>query len=344
MDNIPQLNSHLKSSYPITVLMSVYNGETWIRKSIESIINQTFEDFEFLIIDDGSIDETKYILEEFSKKDSRIKIVYKENSGLTNSLNYGLSIAKGTWIARIDADDIALPNRLELQYQHISQSEKNIVLLGSFSKIRGPHNDYDYVAICPLKNKNLHKNLLNMRSFFSHSSAFFKLEAAKKVGLYRDRLKKAQDFDLWIRLTDVGEIECLSKALVIITKHENQISNINFGVEQYVNAHLSLLSYHIREDGEICPIDNDSRIEQFKTFKKWTENQLHKHKKIEYFIELQKIKKKLKSSSVIENSFKFFHILIFDPAFFIWYFNYKFFGEKTIKEVYRDWQYEFKKK
>ena len=101
------MQTKLRKDLSITVLMSVFNGERWLAESLKSILNQTFTDFEFIIINDGSTDGTLKILEKYAKQDSRIKIYYKENSGLTDSLNFGVSKAKGKWIARIDADDIA---------------------------------------------------------------------------------------------------------------------------------------------------------------------------------------------------------------------------------------------
>ena len=98
----------------ISVVMSVHNGEKYLREAVESILNQTFRDFEFIIIDDGSTDGSKTILEEYAAKDSRIRLVVPwENRGLTKSLNDGLALARGEFIARMDADDIALPQRFE---------------------------------------------------------------------------------------------------------------------------------------------------------------------------------------------------------------------------------------
>ena len=99
----------------ISVLMSCYNSEKWVHKSIDSIIKQTFKDWELIIINDGSTDNTRKILESYSATDRRIKVYNKENSGLTDSLNFGLNKCNGSLIARIDADDRALPERLKFQ-------------------------------------------------------------------------------------------------------------------------------------------------------------------------------------------------------------------------------------
>ena len=99
----------------ITVLLSVFNGEEWLVECIESILEQSYSNFEFLIIDDGSFDNTLEIIKRYATLDERIRYITQGNMGLTKSLNKGLKIAKGDWIARIDSDDIARPKRLELQ-------------------------------------------------------------------------------------------------------------------------------------------------------------------------------------------------------------------------------------
>ena len=118
------------ASPAVTVLMSVFNGEAYLRKAIESILGQTFFDFEFLIINDGSTDDTGAILEHEAKRDARIKVFEQDNQGLVGSLNFGLSKARGRLIARIDADDIAYPQRLEKQVAYMAKHTE-LLALGS---------------------------------------------------------------------------------------------------------------------------------------------------------------------------------------------------------------------
>ncbi|ENJ6565101.1 TPA: glycosyltransferase family 2 protein [Proteus mirabilis] len=109
----------MKNNMPkITVLMSVYNDEKYLQESIDSILNQTFKEFEFLVINDGSTDNSLSILKENAKKDPRIKLIINEqNIGLIASLNKGLQLASCDLVARMDSDDIAVSTRLEAQYQ-----------------------------------------------------------------------------------------------------------------------------------------------------------------------------------------------------------------------------------
>ena len=114
----------------ISVLMAVYNGELWLKESIRSVLKQTFSNFEFIIINDGSEDSSVEIIESFIKKDTRILLFNKSNTGLADSLNYGMMQAKGKWVARIDADDICESNRLQEQLDFVKLN-KDYVLVGS---------------------------------------------------------------------------------------------------------------------------------------------------------------------------------------------------------------------
>ena len=121
------------SSPMISVVMPTFNGEKFIKEAIESILNQTFNDFEFIIVNDGSIDNTEKIIQSFS--DKRIVYVKKEqNSGISDTLNLGISLAKGKYIARMDDDDISIPNRFERQLE-VFASDLKIIVCGSVADI-----------------------------------------------------------------------------------------------------------------------------------------------------------------------------------------------------------------
>ena len=121
----------LKKNIKISVVMAVYNGEKYLRSAIDSILSQTYIDFEFIIIDDCSTDNTANILESYT--DSRIQIIRNEkNLRLPASLNKGLKIAKGKYIARMDADDIAMPDRFEKQVKYLEAHQEVAVIGGSF--------------------------------------------------------------------------------------------------------------------------------------------------------------------------------------------------------------------
>lgn len=182
----------------ISVVMSVHNGEPYLRKSIESILNQTYTDFEFIIVDDGSNDGSLDTIEYFAAKDPRINlIVNQENRGLPYSLNKGIKESKGKYIARQDADDISVSTRLETQLR-ICESDQNIKLVGTNCQIIDINGDYIY-KINTSKLVNYINELLNYRMIFPHGSAFFEKDNFWQLGGYNEKFRYSQDGELWLR-------------------------------------------------------------------------------------------------------------------------------------------------
>lgn len=193
----------------ISVVMSVYNGEKHVEKAVFSILSQTFSDFEFIIINDGSTDDTQKILESF--KDDRITLINQENLGLTHALNRAIALTKGKFIARQDADDLSKPLRLEMQLAYMTEHPE-VGLLGT----RFEHIDENEVVVRrglpPLENKAL-QDRLPLINQFCHTSVLIRREALDKVGAYREYFKYAQDYDLWLRISEQYEIANLEELL-----------------------------------------------------------------------------------------------------------------------------------
>src|SRR5438067_12011849 len=103
----------------ISVIMSVYNAEAFLEAAVQSVLMQSFSDFEFIIIDDGSTDRSNQILQDYARKDNRVRLISRPNKGLTASLNEGLKLARGEFIARMDADDVAAPDRFKIQVEYL---------------------------------------------------------------------------------------------------------------------------------------------------------------------------------------------------------------------------------
>lgn len=256
---------------PVTVLMSCYNGEKWLSESIESILNQTFKHFEFLIIDDGSLDSSLSIMKDYAKKDFRIHIESKINSGLPDSLNVGLRKAKGTWIARLDADDIAEPERLQKQYDLVT-SDPELIVIGSAFRETDEHGNSGSIQYYPTTHRKLKKNLLTKRRFFAHSSAFYHKEKALKAGGYRPRIKKSEDYDLWLRLSELGKMASIQEPLIRFRTHPDQISHEDSGRRQITDGRVALVSYWIRKIGMPDPVEADD--ESFCRFRLWVQKKI----------------------------------------------------------------------
>lgn len=212
--------------------MSVYNGEKHLRTAVDSILGQSFKDFEFIIIDDGSADKSLDILREFQQKDKRIKIVSRENKGLTVSLNEGINLAQGEYIARMDADDISLPKRFEEQINFLGNN-KDVVLCGTWAKIIDENGVElgDYKT--PTTNEEIKKNII-FHNPFIHPSVIFKKEIIKTVGLYSEKIKYAQDYEYWLRIVKRNKVANLSDFLLkyrIMKKSMTRESNLRMRLE-----------------------------------------------------------------------------------------------------------------
>lgn len=181
----------------LTVLMSVFNGAAHVHESIESILAQTYSQFEFLIIDDASTDATAEVLLSFAAKDSRVRIVQnKENLGLGASLRLGVLQASGIWIARMDADDIAFPDRLEKQLRYLHRHPE-VDVLGTWAYDVDDHGGVAGLRTVPVDPAQIAR--LVWANPFIHSTVVFKRSSVLSVGSYDPSLAKRQDYDLWFR-------------------------------------------------------------------------------------------------------------------------------------------------
>lgn len=190
--------------------MSVYNDEKYLKKSIDSIMNQTFKKFEFIIINDGSTDTTLDILKMYS--DPRIKIITNtQQIGLSKSLNKGLQLAKGEYIARQDGDDISSPKRLEKQVAFL-EARPECGLVGSWSYVIDAENKIMDKQMFFTGHNDIATMLLTENQFV-HSSVMFKKDCIDKLGGYNEELKYAQDYDLWLRIAEYYKVANISEFL-----------------------------------------------------------------------------------------------------------------------------------
>ncbi|OQR54028.1 glycosyltransferase [Bacillus sp. CDB3] len=206
----------------ISVIMSNYNtSEKYLRESIESILKQSFTDFEFIIIDDCSTNNSKSVLKSFN--DNRIKVISNEkNLGLAASLNKALQISKGEFIARMDSDDISCETRLEKQYKYL-KSNPSVGLVASFAKKIGNDKGYIYSIV-------EEPGKMNVPMFFGnvicHPSVMFRREAIISNHLkYNEEFKTGQDYELWSRLLKKEKVAIIPEVLLSYRIHNNQISN-----------------------------------------------------------------------------------------------------------------------
>lgn len=227
----------------VNVIMSIYNGEKQLRESIESILNQTFTDFEFIIVNDGSTDGSLEIIESYI--DSRIQIIdNEENIGLTKSLNKAIKKARGKYIARQDADDISLPTRLELQHEYL-EKHPEVALLGTGIYVINEMGDEIEKRIM---HPNPKKSLLNGNRFI-HGSVMFRKSVIDEIGAYNETLKYAQDYELWLRMSkEYDDLRNLTAPLYKLRMHRGSILSKNIEEQQmYAVLARKLAMHEIKE-------------------------------------------------------------------------------------------------
>jgi cellulose synthase/poly-beta-1,6-N-acetylglucosamine synthase-like glycosyltransferase len=196
----------------VSIVMAVYNGAAHLAKTIESIERQTFSDWELIIVNDASSDETQQIAEHYQQRDSRIQIISNaQNCQLASSLNRGIAHARADLIARHDCSDLSQPNRLQQQYDLMAQNSA-LVLLGSCYDVLTPSGDYLSTIELPLHDTALRAQLAKGNPF-SHGSVMFRRAAFEQCGGYRTDFAAAQDYELWMRLAQWGEIQNLPESL-----------------------------------------------------------------------------------------------------------------------------------
>jgi glycosyltransferase involved in cell wall biosynthesis len=206
----------------VTVLMAVYNGEKYLREAIESMLNQSYTNFEFLIINDGSTDSTEEII--LSYRDERIRHMKNEqNIKLIASLNKGLDLAEGKYIARMDADDVSLPERLAKQVDFM---ERNLEygLLGTWVKTLGLNPDKE------IHFKSGHDEIrfeLFFHNYLHHPTVMFRKEIIKKNNLKYEDYVHAEDYALWINFCKHTKIQILPEVLLHYRLHNENISEIH---------------------------------------------------------------------------------------------------------------------
>lgn len=206
----------------VSVVMAVWNGARYLEKAVQSILTQTFTDFEFVIIDDGSTDSTPEKLQRYRAADRRIRVYHQENAGLTRSLNRGFALAQGEYLARMDCDDIAFLDRFERQVEFLDRHPQ-VALVGS-SVVRIDESGREIKrSDCPTSHAEIVRALADYNCF-THSTVMLQKDKLTAVGGYREAYRHAEDYDLWVRLAERYELANLAEPLLYYRVYANQIS------------------------------------------------------------------------------------------------------------------------
>lgn len=204
----------------ISVLMPVYNGEKYLKQTIESVLGQSYSDFEFIIVDDGSTDSSVQIVRGFG--DSRIRLIQANHGGIVGALNRGMEEAAGEYLARIDADDVCLPHRLETQLKYM-ESNDDVVVCGTWaSTIDENGNVTGALEYPPVEDQEI-RNYMILHNPFIHPSVMFRRKAVVEAGAYKN-FKHTEDYELWTRALCRGKGHNIPERLIQYRIHSSQVT------------------------------------------------------------------------------------------------------------------------
>jgi hypothetical protein len=242
----------------VSVVMSVFNGERFLAEAVDSILDQSFRDFEFIVIDDGSTDRTAEILSSYEKKDPRMQIFHQENRGLAESLNVGCALARGKYIARMDADDIAMKARLLQQVCFLEGHPEVAVVGGAIEAVDAAGKPLG-IERALITDREIKAALLRGDCPFVHPAVLIRKAAFESVRGYRKLLPDAEDYDLWTRIGDRFELSNLETVVLKYRRHPYQAS-IRKCSRQALNALAARTAASYRRNGSPDPLDPISEI------------------------------------------------------------------------------------
>ncbi len=239
--------------------MSVYNAARFLPDAVDSILAQDFTDFELLLLDDGSTDGSAQIVEDYARRDPRIRPIIRENRGLIVSLNQMLDEARADIVARMDADDIALPQRFTRQMQFLADNPQCGVVGTWCYDIDEDGNQMAYDPGHPVTHDDFLDNIRNGGPLLCHPSVMFRRDLVLAQGGYHQAFRHCEDLDLWLRLASVTQIANIPEPLLQYRHYSGQVSK-RHATEQQVGAAIAYEAYKLREEGRPDPTAEMERL------------------------------------------------------------------------------------
>jgi GT2 family glycosyltransferase len=242
----------------ISAILPVYNGKAYLQEAVESILAQTFTDFELIIINDGSTDGSGALLRELAAHDQRIVLVERANGGLVSALNEGIERAHSGIIARMDADDVAMPQRFALQFAQMGR-EPDLGVLGSFINIIDKEGHIIRLADYPVTSTETAR-FLEHGCPVAHPSVMIRRDAVLKAGGYRKAFSHCEDYDLWLRISELGYgIANLPKVLLNYRMHGANVSTIHREAQE-LGSLIARLAHRMRKAGLTDPVKGEEKV------------------------------------------------------------------------------------
>lgn len=239
----------------VSVLTCVYNGERYLSEAIDSVLGQSMTDFEYIIVNDGSTDGTKDILTDYQSRDRRIKVIDKPNSGPGDSRNVGLQAACGKWVAILDADDVALLDRLMSQLNYL-RNRPEILLVGGYAAVTDENGHQVRVNTYPSEHEQLLNNLEEHKVFVPHSSCLYHRETVLKLEGYNSYFVVSEDHDLFLRLAQHGKLGCVDQVVVKLRIRGDSLSHARYD-RILLMGMAGLVCHFRRKNGASDPSQSD---------------------------------------------------------------------------------------
>lgn len=245
-----------KSSPAISIILPAYNAMSFVEQSIKSVLNQSFEDFEFIIINDGSTDATPDILNRIT--DKRVRVVHQNNHGITFSLNRGLKLAHGNYIARMDADDIATPDRLVKQFDLLESNPEVGIIGSSANVIDDKDNDWGLQIVAQDDIEIRWVSLLKCP--FIHPSVMFRKSILDQYQLDYGNLPYAQDYGLWVKILQYSKGKNFKEPLLSYRVHKTNVSKLHRETQFQIHQSISREQIHCELPDMIISDDEISQL------------------------------------------------------------------------------------
>jgi hypothetical protein len=241
----------------VSVVMSVYNGARFLRPAIESILNQTFRNLEFIVVDDGSTDETRDIVSSYVDIDERVVLVRQDNRGQAAALNRGCAMARADYIARMDADDVAVSSRIERQIAFL-QEHRDIGLLGGAVQEIDAHDNPQKIMVYPTTDQEIKQCEMEF-CCFAHPAVMFRKQTFADSGGYRRAFIHADDYDLWLRLSERYHVANLQEIVLYYRTHGDQITSHSLR-QQLISALGAKVAARARRAGKGEPFEPETPL------------------------------------------------------------------------------------
>jgi GT2 family glycosyltransferase len=232
--------------------MPVYNAEAYLAEAVESILGQNYRDFELILLDDGCTDGSTAIMGHYARMDSRVRMIRAPHAGLVAALNEGLACAQGRFIARMDADDLALPDRFSAQVEAL-RTRPHLAVVGSHVEEIDQNGRRMGLYIAPVGDRAVAR-VAEQSSPVAHPAVMIRRTVLEALGGYRPEFDSAQDYDLWLRILDAGfEIDNLPRVLLRYRSHSASVSSTR-RASQRVCALMARAASRMRRDGMPDPV------------------------------------------------------------------------------------------